>query len=313
MNVFGSCTCPSCTLETRFLLETGHDEGFYLLGDVLPTNDNIKGLVACDYCQTSFLLYGVLVENVLSAFLSEEEYQSYQNGERLIEKASKNAGLQKEKEQELKQFHESFAVSFDEQPYEKGTILSLGKHQWTVQHIYKKEGVEQDIAKRLLTPTLDEYWYEVTNEQGEKKWCIVTDTHYERLYQTKLPEKNTLSSELKRVTEASEWYEFQKEDEFSYENEEEFQEHNAVLTIEAPFLKENEVKIDITDSLEQTSLLFDKQLTDNLRIKAYQYISGVRFFVVNKEDELEYDLFGENAETLLDLVQEQFSISVDEY
>lgn len=311
MNLFGSCLCPSCTLETRFLLETKAADGFYLLGDVLPepvSNEEIKGTVDCDYCQESFLLYAVQVDGVLSDFLNPLRYEAYKNGDIRILKAEKKAGIQKEKDQELTQFHESFTASFAEQPFEMGTVLPIGKHQWTVQAIYKKESVETDITKRLITPTLDEYWYSVQNEQGDKKWCIVTDTQYEHLYQSSTPKKSTLSSELKRVTGVDEWYEFQKEDETENEIE-----HNAILTIEPPFLKENEQKFDVSDSYFRTEFLFEQTLTANLTIKAYQYLAGVRFFVVNTEEELELDLFGESTEQLLDLLQEQLSISTEEY
>lgn len=311
MNLFGNCNCPSCTLETRFLLETAHEDGFYLLGDTVEKkgDEPITGSVECDYCQASFTLYVICVEGVISAFLAEEQHEAYRKGELLIPKASKKAGLEQEKQQELKQFHESFVAPFAEQPFELGTIIPVGKHQWTVQHVYKKESVETDITKRLITPTLDEYWYDVQNEHGDKKWCIVTDTQYEHLFRQASTEKQTIASELKRVTDVDEWYEFEKETEKETERD---VEHNALLTIEPPFLKENEQKFDISDSLFRTSFLFEQQLTDNLAIKAYQYLAGVRFFVVNEQGELELDLFGESTEQLLDVLQEQLSISVDE-
>lgn len=312
MNIFGSCTCPSCELETRFLLETGQNEHFYLLGDVLETDEPIQGITECDYCQGQFALYVVTVQHMISDFLNEKEYTSYLNGTYQVEKAVPKAGLTQEYTQELKQFHESFHTPFEHQPFEFGHVIHVGTHAWKVEKVYKKEGIETDITKRLITPTLDEYWYEVTSEVGEKKWCIVTDTAYDRYFLEETEETKTLQTALKEAEHVGDWYELNLLETESETEDEAYEEHNAILTIEAPFLKENERKYEVTDSLFQTAFLFEKALTHNLYIKAYQYISGVRFFVLNKEGELELDLFGNSAEELLDLVQEQLSISTDE-
>ena len=310
MNLFGNCTCPSCELETRFLLEIGQDEGFYLVGDELDSHKVLSDVTECDYCQHAFTVHAISIEGVLSAFLTQSDFESYLTGELAIAKAPKKAGLEQEKGQKLKQFHESFSTPFEEQPFEPGQTLQVDKHEWVIERVYKKEGVETDLTKRLITPTLDEYWYEVKNKTGEKKWCIVTDTQYEHLFTEKQSEKRTIASEIKRVSDIGEWYELEQQED---EDEETREVHNAILTIEAPFLKENEQKFDVTDTMFQTTLLFDKKLTENLSIKAYQYLAGVRFFVVNNEGELELDLFGDSAENLLDLVQEELSISVEEY
>lgn len=308
MNIFGNCTCSGCELETRFLLELkGEEDTFLLLGDTLENEEAIAGVIECDYCQYRFQMHVITVDGILSAFLNDEQYDRLEKQEQVVLKATKNQGLQKEYAQDLVQFHHTFYTPFAEQPFNPSEKLQLDGQAWTIQRIYKKEGVERDITRRLLKPTLDEYWYELENEENKRKWCVVTDISQD-MFTFNLKGASSVSEAIQNAENQEDFFEFVVP---TKTNKEE-RDHNAILLIDPPFLSENETSHDVTDSLFQTTCMFEHQISHNIYVKAYEYLSGVRYYVYNSGGELEMDVFGETAEDALNQVQDQYSISTDE-
>lgn len=310
MNIFGNCLCPMCNLETRFLMETENDEGFYLLGDALPSKveEPLQQVIECDYCQSELNVYVMAVEGVISSFLNEREYDAYLKGEKLIVQAPPKAGLEFEFQQELKQFHESFYVPFEQQPFDPSVPLNVNGKQWNIEAIYKKESIETNLTKRMLSPSHDEYWYEVRDAEGIHKWCVVTDNDTHQELRASPKESASELDKVELFSDEENWVTVS----VLNEDDEEKEISNAILIVEPPFLKENEVKVDVTDSRFKTQKMFEKKLSENLYIKGFQYVSGVRMLVYNIEGELELDVFAENAEEAMDMVQEELSYSVDE-
>lgn len=303
MNIFGSCNCPKCRLETRFLVEKGSPDEFLMLGDFLNGENENTEDIECDYCQEKFPLHIIQIDNIISSFLNSNEYDSFKSGELKIEKAKEKSGIEKESKHQLNQLHENFYTPFEQHPLEKGSSININNQKWIIEHVFKKENIEKDISKRILSPSYDEYWYEVKNDSNQKRWCIVTNIEEEIF--SPPSSKTKISDGLKKVEYESDWYEFDK-------NTEKIEEKtNGVLMIDPPFLKENDVSYDITDTLSKTTLLFEKMITDNYYMRSYQYISGIRTYVFNKEGELEVDIFGETMDETLEQIEEFFSIALD--
>jgi hypothetical protein len=315
VNIFGDCKCSNCELETRFLIEEGEQDVFLLLGDSIKeieVDPTISQVIECDYCQKPFRLYVVLVEGVISAFLNQNEYELFKIGETQISKANMNEGLKKEKNLELIQFDETFYTPFREQPYESTTDLTINGAKWEILKTYKKESVETDLARRLVSPSLDEYWYKVQNSKGVKKWCIVTDTEteYERINVEKENTSFDIKALFEQVKSPKDWFELNMKQ--GSVDKDSGSVDNAILTLSPPYLRDNEKKFDITEAPRKTKLLFEEKLGENMFMRAYEYIAGVRLCVYNKEGELELDVFSDSSEGAMDIVQEQWSTSVGE-
>lgn len=184
MNIFGNINCPHCGLETRFLYEepveqeesTTASHELVMLGDTWGGADLHKGTVSCDYCQELITLHAVSVEGVLSSFLNQVEFSSYETGETTVSKAGASLGMDIERNRELKQFHTSFTSDFALHPLAEGTRVTAEEMTWEIERIHFKENSERDTIKRSLSVIRDEYCYEVIGENGERKWLVVTDT-----------------------------------------------------------------------------------------------------------------------------------------
>lgn len=172
MNILGNVQCTQCELTTRFLLFDESSEQVALLGDTLEKE--VCGQAECDYCQTLLTIYAIPKAGVLSAFLNEVEYRAYQAGELTVAQAKPESGMLLEKEKNLKQFQTTFTLPFEQQPFQKGEWITIGKEKWKIQSVHKKENIEKDAVTRLSSQVFDEYWYEVTYEE-EKKWVLVQD------------------------------------------------------------------------------------------------------------------------------------------
>jgi hypothetical protein len=178
MNIFGNIQCPHCELETRFMVEDEHSEGLALLGDVIQTEKElIETQTECDYCPNVFDVRVIVIENVLSMFLNEKEYQQIKTGEKKMIKAKQNEGLEQEKSQQLKQFHETFTSDFSLHPKKEQSVILVKGEKWVVQKVWKKEHTEKDIERRMMIPLYEEYWYEAVSQKrpDEKKWIVITD------------------------------------------------------------------------------------------------------------------------------------------
>lgn len=305
MNIYGDCLCPECSLETRFLLESLADDQFLMLGDTINSTEEIAGMVECDYCQHSFKILVVVVDQVISAFMNVKQFTEYQEGQVRVNKAALQVGLEKEKEQDLTQFHETFSAPFKEQPFEPSTPLIIAGEKWHIETIYKKENVETDLTTRLLSPSLDEYWYRVKNDQGLTKWCVVVNT--KEVQHVKKGKRKNIATALKRTNTATEWFEVEV-----ISSEEQTEEQNAILMVEPPYLKETEQKFDVTDTLFKTTKMFEKKLGESLTLYGYEYLAGVRLYAFTNDGEMEMDIFAPTIEEALSIIQEQFSVSVDE-
>lgn len=261
MNIFGNVLCSDCQLDTRFLIEQEDREGFYMLGDDVDFSSQ-EGEIECDYCQHKTTVTILVLNGRLSAFLNEKQLKLYHENKLQIKKASKNEGLEKEKEKRLTQFHLCFTTDFKKQPYELGRNLTLSDEKWVVKTIHKKEYVEKDATKRVLSGVVDQYYYEVENEHGEKKWLNVVDDKT----------------------------------------------NNAILTPENPVLKDKEVLHDVTDSGFHSTKISDEQFGENYRIETYEYISGIRLKVFNRDNEQEIDAFGDTYDEAIDQIEEIYAI-----
>ena len=178
MNIFGNITCPHCQLETRFMMEDEQSEKLYLLGDsILSDEEMLTTKTECDYCQSLFDVYMLIVEQTLSMFVNEKEYEDIQSGKKIVRKAKHNEGLEREKSQQLKQFHETFTSDFSLHPKKQGNVLLVKGKKWVIGSVWKKEQTEKDTEKRLTMPLEEEYWYEVTSQKDpdEKKWIVIAE------------------------------------------------------------------------------------------------------------------------------------------
>lgn len=84
--------------------------------------------------------------------------------------------------------------------------------------------------------------------------------------------------------------------------------NNAILTPEAPSLRQSEKLIDVTDTLFKTTKIYEQEISKNYKVEGYEYISGIRLLVYNKENEIEMDVFDDDIESSLKQVEHVFSI-----
>lgn len=179
--LFGNAECDICKKETRFIAELNDQKkGTRLLGH------RVSGLeeayeVECDYCNEKTIIYPVVIEGVLSAFLNSEQHHSYANGLLTVAKAGKNEGLEREK-RNAQPTRKVASSPFEEHPKQPGEIILLEKEQWTIHKVYRKEWSETDMEKRLIDPMTEEYWYEASSEKGEKRWIVVLDQEEKNAY-----------------------------------------------------------------------------------------------------------------------------------
>lgn len=171
--IFGEIKCPGCHISTRFAEEIALEttEKLILLGSAIE--ESLQGvfksveLAPCDYCQTEFSIYAHIVKGMVSAFTTEADAV-------ITNQATKNCGLEQEKNKRVNQFNETFTLDFNEQPYLPGTKLKYKQTKWTVSESYKKENVETDVLVRTEINTTDEYWYKVKSGEVEK-WIQVVE------------------------------------------------------------------------------------------------------------------------------------------
>lgn len=158
--------------------EDEQTEKLYLLGDQVSTNETVLTTeTECDYCQQTFDVYMLLVDKTLSMFVNEKEYLTIQAGKKQVKKAKPNEGLEQEKSQQLKQFHETFTSDFSLHPKKQEHVLLVKGQKWVIKKVWKKEHTEVDTQKRLTTPLEEEYWYEVVSQKqpDEKRWIVVVE------------------------------------------------------------------------------------------------------------------------------------------
>lgn len=108
------------------------------------------------------------------------------------------------------------------------------------------------------------------------------------------------------------WYEVNNKNEKKWIIVQDAKENNAVLTQDMPVLKENEKIYDITDTLHKTTLILERELSDNYQLRAYEMLSGIRVVVhsvIEDVEELEFDVLGETFEEALAQIEDVYAVS----
>ena len=82
---------------------------------------------------------------------------------------------------------------------------------------------------------------------------------------------------------------------------------NAILTMEKPVLKEQDELIDVTESGFKSTLIFDQTVSEKFNVKGFQHYTGVQLLVYNEIGLLEVDIFEDNIDLAMSVLDDTFS------
>lgn len=176
----GTVNCGNCHQDTRFVVDVDNKEKkTYWLGQHVPGVQDTY-TVLCDYCDTEESLYVETKNGVVSAFANREEHERYQSGTKRLIQASEDEGIRREREASGRE-RVTGTTPFHLHPFRKGHVFSIGKTQWKVESIFRREWVETRKDVRLNHPEPDGYWYKVSNRTEGERWVVASNVEGENL------------------------------------------------------------------------------------------------------------------------------------
>lgn len=271
IGIFGNIICPKCNLETRCLLEIESDKDEFLL-----LGDKIKSNIHNDDLLSKEVFCDLCQhEFIASAVIINQTISGFLN--------DKEAEKFKLGDITIEEAKEKVGIRMEK-------TKNLKQFHTTMTIKFKK----QPFVKEQIVTIEDENW-------------IV-----ESIYKKESIEKD-LTIRMLDPFHDQYWYEI-----VNVSNNErrwlvvtDTKENNAVVMQETPALKQNEIIHDISDSTFKDELFYEEEISEYYKIKSYKTVSGIRVFLLNDENEVEIDAYGNDLDEAMALIKEELTNQTD--